>query len=114
MIDNDPHKGKISRAYVFRCLDCDYVASYEWTHTERFMLLSYAAHWARRDGWSKTKDGWKCSTCKARANYIHRAWVVDKAVRGLCEAIRDPLSDKNSYDPNEKTEERKDEDEETF
>ena len=56
-----------------------------------------------------TQGGW-------HSIWIHRAWVDEqrKCVRGLCEAVRCPLSGRNSYDPNEAIEHDESEDEETF
>lgn len=69
LAQTEPHQGKISRAYVFRCLDCGNTASYEWDYTERFLPLAQAKQWAKRDGWSHTKDGWKCKKHSRRKNH---------------------------------------------
>ncbi len=63
-MESDPHRGKVSRAWVFRCLICFRSRMYEWQNTTHYLYLAKAEEWARRDNWSKTKDGWKCPFCR--------------------------------------------------
>lgn len=58
-----PHKGKVSRAYVYRCHCCPHYDIYEWTRTDRLLLIGVAHQYARQDGWSKKKNGWTCPSC---------------------------------------------------
>lgn len=60
--NNETMRGKISQAWVFRCLSCHISRTIE--STSGRVTQGLAIRWAREAGWSLTKKGWKCRECK--------------------------------------------------
>jgi hypothetical protein len=57
-------RGQMSRSYVFRCRFCVAKFTAEWMDGK--MTSSAAQKFARKNGWSLTKDGWLCKRCEER------------------------------------------------
>jgi len=69
MIDDlasEPHRGRVSRAWVFYCLTCPATRMIEWDNIKRYLDKETAVEWVRNHGWSHTKQGWKCPVCKGK------------------------------------------------
>ena len=57
-------KGKVSQAWIYRCLTCSDKRVMESLGGR--VTQGRATLWVREEGWSKTREGWKCRACKGR------------------------------------------------
>lgn len=57
-------EGNVSQAWVFRCACCPTIRTMESMRGR--CTIGWAKTWAREEGWSETKDGWKCKQCARR------------------------------------------------
>lgn len=58
----DERQGQCTIAWKFHCKQCLKVTTYDSSKGHR-IAQTVAMRWAREDGWSKGKEGWRCPAC---------------------------------------------------
>lgn len=62
--NDETMRGKVSRAFVYRCARCPRQRVIE--ARDGKCNADVAVIWARGEGWSKTAAGWVCPQCKTQ------------------------------------------------